>query len=130
MTPARQLARCERGTAAIEFAFIAMLLILGTVGTIEVGRALFLMNELAHAADRAARVVMLDFYIEESDLTEAVQDEDRLTGLVPADVTVVSAAPGTGDTFRSVRLTYAFTPMISGFTIASVPLTAERSVAR
>ena len=130
MTPARQLARCERGTAAIEFAFIAMLLILGTVGTIEVGRALFMMNELAHAADRAARVVMLDFDIEESDLTEAVQDEDRLTGLVPADVTVVSAVPATGDTFRSVRLTYAFTPMISGFTIASVPLTAERSVAR
>ena len=130
MTPARQLARCERGTAAIEFAFIAMLLILGTVGTVEVGRALFMMNELAHAADRAARVVMLDLDIEESDLIEAVQDEDRLTGLVPADVTVVSAAPATGDTFRSVRLTYAFTPMISGFTIASVPLTAERSVAR
>lgn len=126
----RRLARCEKGAAAVEFAFIGMLLILGTVGTIEVGRALFMMNELAYAADRAARVVMLKFDIPESELTEAVRDGKFLTGLAPENVNVVSAPPATGDRFRIVTLTYNFTPMISDFTIKSVPLTAERNVAK
>ena len=132
MTMARRLAGCERGTAAIEFAFIGMLLILGTVGTIEVGRALFMMNELAYAADRAARVVMLKFDTTKTDLTTAVQDPDFLTGLVPANVIVdvTPETPSASDTFRVVTLTYNFTPMISGFTIDAVPLTAERNVAK
>lgn len=130
MSPARDMLHCERGAAAVEFAFIAMLLILGTVGMIEVGRALFMMNELAHAADRAARVVMLKFDIPESELEEAVRDEDFLTGLVPESVGVVSDPPATGDRFRIVKLSYDFTPMISDFTIGSVTLTADRRVAR
>lgn len=130
MTQARRLAHCEKGTAAIEFAFIGMLLILGTVGLIEVGRALFMINELAHAADRAARVVMLKFNVLESDLTAAVRDDAFLTGLVPESVSVVSPLPATGDVFRFVELSYDFTPMISDFTIGSVTLTADRRVAK
>lgn len=130
MNPARDLLRCEKGAAAVEFAFIAMLLILGTVGMIEVGRALFMANELAHAADRAARAVMLKFDIPESDLTVAVQDERFLTGLVPESVNVVSPIPVTGDVFRFVELSYDFTPMISDLTIGSVTLTADRRVAK
>ena len=136
MSPARDILRCEKGAAAVEFAFIAMLLILGTVGTIEVGRALFMMNELAYAADRAARTVMLDFEISGDDLTKAVQDQDQdgkfLTGLVPENVLVdvTPDPPATGDTFRVVKLSYPFTPMISDFTIESVTLTADRRVAK
>ena len=129
MNSVRNLRRCEKGAAAVEFAFIAMLLILGTVGLIEVGRALFMMNELAHAADRAARVVMLKFDVLESDLTVAVRD-NFLTGLVPEKVGVLSPQPTTAETFRLVQLSYDFTPMISDFTIGSVTLTADRRVAK
>lgn len=129
MNRPHRITRCERGTAAIEFAFVGMLLILGTVGLMEVGRALFMANELAHAADRAARVIMLQFDISEADLTDAVQDEDLLTGLVPENV-VVASEPDPGATFRMVQLSYPFTPMVSGLTVGSVTLTADRRVAK
>ena len=130
MTLFRRFARCDAGTAAVEFAFIGLILILGTVATIEIGRALFMSNELAYAADRAARVVMLDFDIAESALTTSVRDADRLTALDPEAVQVASAAPGSTDTFRNVQLTYEFNPMIANLSIGSVTLTAARLVAR
>ncbi|WP_370160912.1 TadE/TadG family type IV pilus assembly protein [Limimaricola soesokkakensis] len=136
MSALQRLAHCEKGTAAIEFAFIAMLLFLGTIGTIEVGRALFMMNELAYAADRAARVVMLNFQISKDDLTAAVQSHDKegkfLTGLIPENlgVDITPDPPAANGKFRAITLTYTFTPMISDFTIDSVSLTAERNIAK
>ncbi len=130
MTRLIRLVRCQKGTAAIEFGIIGLVLIIGTVGIIEVGRALFMFNELAHAADRAARVVMLNFEVAESDLTDVVRDGDLLTGLIPADVVVGSALPVTGAVFRVVTLTYPFTPMVSDLTIGSATLTATRRVAK
>lgn len=130
MTVVQRLICCNKGTAAVEFAFIGLALILGTIGTIEVGRALFMSNELAHAADRAARAVMLNFDIAESVLTDAVRDEDLLTGLVPANLQVASTVTASNARFRNVELTYQFTPMVSNLTIGSVTLTATRMVAK
>jgi Flp pilus assembly protein TadG len=130
MNVLQRLICCNKGTAAVEFAFIGLVLILGTVGTIEVGRALFLSNELAHAADRAARAVMLNFDIAESALTDAVRDQDLLTGLVPANLQVASTLTASNARFRNVELTYQFTPMVSNLTIGSVTLTATRMVAK
>jgi Flp pilus assembly protein TadG len=130
MNVLQRLICCNKGTAAVEFAFIGLILILGTVGTIEVGRALFLSNELARAADRAARAVMLNFDIAESALTDAVRDQDLLTGLVPANLQVASTLTASNARFRNVELTYQFTPMVSNLTIGSVTLTATRMVAK
>ena len=124
-----QFLTCQRGTAAIDFAFIAIPLIIGTVGIIEVGRALFMANELAHAADRAARAVMLQFAISHVELTEVVRDENFLTGLVPESINITIDS-GAGATFRVVQLTYPFTPMVAGFTVGSVTLTADRRIAK
>lgn len=123
-----QFVQCERGTAAIEFGVVAILLIGVTIGIIEVGRALFMTNELGHAADRAARAVMLQFDITEADLTEVVRDERFLTGLVPENVIVEIDAGGPA--FRRVQLSYPFTPMVSGLTLDAVTLSADRRVAR
>jgi len=123
-----QFVQCERGTAAIEFGVVAILLIVVTIGIIEVGRALFMTNELGHAADRAARAVMLQFDITEADLTEVVRDERFLTGLVPENVIVEIDAGGPA--FRRVKLSYPFTPMVSGLTLDVVILSADRRVAR
>ncbi|PZX13120.1 TadE-like protein [Palleronia aestuarii] len=130
MSRGRRLLRCEAGTAAIEFAFIGLLLFTVTIGLVEAGRAFFLMNELSHAADRAARAVMLNFEIEGDDLTTLVQDDDFLTGLTPASVLVDSPMPSTADMFRNVRLSYPFTPIIAGFTLGGATLSTDRQVAR
>ena len=123
------LLRREDGTAAIEFGIIGLLLIVVSVGTIEIGRALFLFNELAHAADRAARLILIDPKIPDEDLRDQVRDEDLLTGLSPA---VLAVIPGevqdSGISFRTVRLEYLFTPMVSGLTIGSFTISTDRRV--
>lgn len=126
----RRLIRCQRGTTAVEFAFIGMMLFASTIGIVEVGRALFLMNELAYAADRASRLIMLQFDITEADLTAAVRDEDLLPGLVAENVNVTSPPQPQTATFRTVTLSYSLTPMVSGLTISPVTLTAARQVAK
>ena len=129
MRRARFFLRREGGAAAVEFALIGMLLILVSIGTIEIGRALFIFNELAHAADRAARAILIDPDISGSDLEAKVRDEDLLTGLTPG---LVNVTPGivedNGITFRTVRLTYQFTPMVTGLTIGSFTMTTDRRV--
>ena len=129
MSRLRHLIRRDDGTAAIEFALIGLLLIVVSVGTIEVGRALFLFNELAHAADRAARLILIDPTITDGDLGTAVRDTDLLTGLSPA-VLAVSTGSVTDDgiSFRTVRLEYPFTPMVSGLTISSLTMATVRRV--
>lgn len=129
MSRVRRLMGREDGAAAVEFALIGMLLIVVTIGTIEIGRALFLFNELAHAADRAARVILITPDIPNADLAEQVRDEDLLTGLSPG---LLSVIPGEvedgGISFRTVRLSYPFTPMVSGLTIGSFTISTDRRV--
>lgn len=128
MSPVRRLFRREDGTAAIEFALIGLLLILVSVGTIEVGRALFLYNELAHAADRAARLVMIqpaDASVE--DLQNKWEEEQkRFPVALPSDLSP-TFGPASGG-FREVTLEYPFTPMVSGLTIRSLTMTTVRRV--
>lgn len=129
MNPLRRFVRCDNGAVAVEFAFIGLLLFTVTIGIIEVGRALFMLNELSHAADRAARAVMLNFSITESELTTIVRDATFLTGLVPESVVVVSPEPAPSAAFRDVAVSYPFTPILSGFTVEAVTLSTDRQVA-
>jgi len=126
----RGFIKCRSGTTAVEFAFIGMLLFTSTIGIVEVGRALFLLNELAYAADRASRLIMLQFDITEADLAALVRDEDLLPGLVADNVSVTSPPQPATAAFRTVTLSYALTPMVSGLTISPVTLTAARQVAK
>lgn len=130
MNRLKKFGACQRGSTAVEFGLIGMVLFTCTIGTIEVGRALFMMNELAHAADRASRVVMMQFDIPEEDLTTAVRNQDLLVGLIPENLAVASAPEPATSTFRTVTLSYPFTPMLTGFTLAPVTLTAARQVPR
>lgn len=49
------LLHCRRGVAAIEFAFVAPVLILMLLGIVELGRALLLYNDMQHVAGELAR---------------------------------------------------------------------------
>ena len=130
MTRLLSFLSCNRGTAAVEFAFIGMMLFFSTIGLVEVGRALFMFNELSHAADRAARRVMLEPAVTEGELLAAVRTDRLLTSLKPEKVGVSSAVPAASAPFRHVALSYEFSPIISGFTIGSVTLSTDRQIAR
>jgi len=57
---ARRLARCERGTAVVEFALIAPLLFLIVFGIIEFGRMLNAYNQLTQLAGQGARAATVN----------------------------------------------------------------------
>ena len=132
MSRLRHLIRRDDGAAAIEFALIGLLLIVVSVGTIVVGRALFLYNELAHAADRAARLILLGRT--DAEVESGTKQPDLLVSLAPDILDVdpgqmtITDDDGKVIAFRTVRLTYRFTPMVSGLTIGSVTMATVRRV--
>ena len=130
MSRLRRLVRREDGAAAVEFALIGLLLITVSVGTIEVGRALFLFNELAHVADRAERLILIapPSGISDTELVSQVKEE-FLVGLSP-DLLDVKPDKTTidGISFRTLVIEYPFTFLIPGLTDSSLTLKTERRV--
>lgn len=55
----RRFQRASSGATAVEFALVCLPLLLLSLGVIEFGRALFVKNEIAYAADIAARKVLI-----------------------------------------------------------------------
>jgi|SRR5579862_4415286 len=54
------LARCRKGSTAVEFSVLAGPLLLLLLGTIEFGRALWTLNELSYSVDEAARCAAIN----------------------------------------------------------------------
>lgn len=108
---------CERGATAVEFAFIGLLLIAGSIAIVDLGRALYLYNKISSAIERAAR----------QSLVSSITD-DELTSLILQPFP--NAASGTGsDTvdgiprvavttqseFRLVQVDVSFTLLVPVF---------------
>lgn len=74
-TQLHRLGRCASGAVAIEFAMVGLLTISLLLGIFEFGRALFLRNQLAFAADIATRQILLD-------PPETSSDLDRLEAVI------------------------------------------------
>jgi Flp pilus assembly protein TadG len=108
----------RRGTAAIEFAFVAPVLFALTIGTIDVGRLVWSASMLHHMAREATRYASVrgtgaNNPVDASDIDSFVSN--RLIGIPGNEVTVTSlcvltaAAPpcATGDTVQ-VQLDYTY----------------------
>lgn len=100
-----RLLRERGGTAAVEFAFVSIPLVLLAVGTVDFGRTLFAQNSLSHAADVGARLILLDNAVADADVEAAITDD--FTG-GPGDGLAVTlgTASQSGTNFRTIRLTY------------------------
>lgn len=103
----RTLYRCVAGAAAIEFAIIAMVMILLFVGMLEFGRGLYVYNGIAYAADVGARRILLDNNIAEANLKDAVRDAFR--GGNPASLEIESELDGG---YRTIEVGYQFNLLI------------------
>ena len=104
----------ERGAAAVEFALIAVPLILLMIGTVDFGRVLYTRNNMIAAADVGARVILLDNDASASAVTDAAK---RHFLAAPADELSVSlgTASGNGVDFRTISLEHEIeliTPLI------------------
>jgi len=86
-----RLGRDTAGTAALEFGFIAIILISIVMGTMEVGRFMWLEHMVENAAKQGARFATVrgeDSSIAATDAQITAYVADRVTGLTQADMTV------------------------------------------
>jgi Flp pilus assembly protein TadG len=76
----RTLGASERGAAAVEAAFILPLLLLLTIGGLEIGRALWFHGSIRHAVQETARYAVVHGYASGAAVTET-QLQTMLTNL-------------------------------------------------
>ncbi len=135
----------RRGAVLLEFAFcFPVFLMMTAVGTMDLGRAVWAYNIVAHASHEAVRYAIVHG---ENSLTpadaDAIKDyvEARTFLLNPGGVTVTTTwdpydlfAPGNDNTRGStvrVRVQHTFTPLFAGLLVSEIPLvsTAEMIIA-
>lgn len=121
------LRRCESGAAAIEFALIGMVAISIFLGTVEFGRALYTRNALSYAADVAARSILTNPAVADSDL-EATIRSSILFG-ESADLEMAfGVETASGVSFRTISVQQPLTLVIPGLSQAGIMLTVDRRV--
>ncbi len=124
----------RRGTAAIEFAFVAPVLFALTIGTIDVGRLVWSASMLHHMAREATRYASVRGADANNPVSAAYMEtyvKNRLIGIPGSEVKVASicldsAAPppcATGDTVQ-VQLDYTYAVLI-GSLVGLDPLAIE-----
>ena len=118
---------CSRGAAAIEFAIIALALVLVCVGTIEFGRAFYVRNNIAHAADIAARRAMMPGTLSDEDLAAEVRR--AFTGADPEQLFVESGIETVnGLEFRTISISYSLRLLVPGLLPDTVSLQLSRRI--
>lgn len=109
-----RLSRNDGGATAVEFAGVAMALILGTLIVIEIGRMMWVRNSLQTVAETTARCWAINGTSCVNVPAYAVSEADKLgITLTAADVTTADDdACGTGSAiFRKVTVIQVFQPV-------------------
>ncbi|MFC1455617.1 TadE/TadG family type IV pilus assembly protein [Microvirga arabica] len=101
--PFLRLSNCQSGSTAVEFALIAMAMLVLSLGTIEFGRGLYLYNRISFAMDRAARLGITYPNATDQQLADEVLAEFPISG--------IDSSPDTlGDLRPSIEITLIDTP--------------------
>lgn len=120
----------QAGATTVEFALIALPLILLTVGVAEVGRAIFTQQSLFYAVDNAVRQLYID---PDLDLEKSILDSSFL--LNPANLSVSYIEPPAGckitvlECVSELRVDYIFESIMAGWVLDMIPMHVERTVA-
>lgn len=116
---------CSSGAAAAEFAIICLVLIVFSVGIVEIGRGLYLRNQLLHAVDVAARQIITNLNASDVELESAIRT--RFSAGTP-DALQVTLGVETldGITFRTIKINYPLDLMIPALNLETIPVTVAR----
>jgi Flp pilus assembly protein TadG len=118
--------RDQRGASAVEFAFVAPLLILLALGIIEFGRAFQVQGTLAAAAREGVRMMALQNSQPTAKATARSVASSLRPALTDAQITVTPATcPTTYTPGSTVKITISYRePFLTGAFGAGVDLTA------
>ena len=115
----------EDGTVAIEFGIVGSVFTLCAVGLFDVANGYYIHNRLDYAADRIARMVLIDPNLG----LEAIELPDALDGLDPDFLGVeMVASQVDGTTFQTITLSYPASVFSSLMGSSVLNLSAERTV--
>ena len=124
----RRFCNDQDGASGVEFAICGSFLIFLSLGVIEFGRAFMIRNEVAYAADKATRTVLMNPSASTSAITQsardAFQENDSLLTVTVADETVG------GLSSRVITLSYPVQLLIPAFSSNSFAVTVRRRVSR
>ena len=115
-TPARPLSRSfwrgDAGSVAVEFAIVGLAMIIVCVGIIEVGRGLYVRNQLSFVADQAARIMLMsgDTSAKRQEAANNAEKAAReaFTAGTASLLQVSIPPPAAGDEFVTIGISYPF----------------------
>ncbi|WP_165820270.1 TadE/TadG family type IV pilus assembly protein [Microvirga sp. KLBC 81] len=113
---------------AVEFAFIGLLLIAGSLIAIDFGRAFYLYNKVSNAMDRAARKSLVFNASNEQLIAEIMKDFPKFVitdpSQYPDEIPKVTVVEDTD--FRSVKADVIFRPVVPAFVSDKVTMSLTR----
>ena len=122
-----RLRRCERGTAAVEFALVGLVAIVLFLGILEFGRVLYMRNEMSYAMDLGARQILTNPAIANAEVELSIRKAIRFG--TPARLVVTFGTKSVdGASFRTLLVSYPVTLLIPGLTNANIVLKIDRIV--
>ena len=123
----RRLARSDRGSAAIEFALVAMMAISVFLGIIEFGRGLYMRNEMTYAVDIAARKILTNPLVSEAELETLIRES--ITFGASSELNVgFGTETINGISFRILLVTYPITLLIPNLVQGNLTLAVNHRV--
>jgi hypothetical protein len=129
----RALRRPARGTAAVEFAVIAPLMMLFTYGLVEIGNFMMVKSQAVQATREGARLAVCPT-AQSTEVIAKVEESLQLLAITDADIELIpialaSAAPGDLVTVR-VRINPSSIAWIPGFLDDTMPDIVVETVMR
>ena len=121
------LKRSECGAAAVEFALVGMVAIVLFLGIIEFGRGLYMRNEMSYAADLAARQILVNAAVANTDVETVLRDAITFGSSTDLQITFGTESVD-GIDFRTLLIRYPVSLFIPGLTNGSFTLSVGRRI--
>jgi Flp pilus assembly protein TadG len=119
--------RSERGAAAVEFALVGLVAMASLLGVIEVGRGLYMRNEMSYAVDLATRKILTNAIIADAEVKTVIREAIGFGSSSALQITMGTENVD-GVSFRTLLVRYPITLLIPGITNGSFMLNVNRRV--
>lgn len=123
----RRLAREKDGVAAIEFAVVGAVLVVLAIALVELGRVLYIQNDMSYATEIGSRRALVDPALTDSALEDIIRG--KFSAADGGGLTVVVTQETLdGLPFRRVALSYHVKVAIPGFPGGAIDLEHDRRI--
>jgi Flp pilus assembly protein TadG len=108
--PTTRLARDSHGVTMVEFALVAMFLVMVLFGTFDLGWAVYTNNTVSLAAREGARKGIIKS-VSDSTIIQQVKSTAAGLNLQDSNITISRTSDSDGNNFVTVTVTYKYTPL-------------------